>query len=309
MFDFARSFSQRRTLRSCGLKFVYKYRDHWRLKTSRPSYLFGTAINAAIDYHFTEIVRSTDARLPDAVDVFQWLWDGVKEADDQVVYPEAKPWAWWLKRGIGLLPAVLPELVDRIRLDTALFAQGADRRVLLLQERIAYRVGGVKELVIPDFIGTLNMTPEECQALQLPRIPARAVLDFKTSDRDYAPTMAELDEQLTSGQLAAESVGFCPDVLGLCVLIYQITKPRIQWVWAPRREQSEIDRFIASVQWTEEIIQSGHFLANDRACHEYGGCDYMPLCFKSQAGRRDTELVREVRQGDTNENALIEEEL
>jgi hypothetical protein len=316
-FDFARSFSQRRTLRSCGLKFVYKYGQHWKLKKSRPAFLFGIAINAAVDWHFTEGVRLAHGGAPgvirglDAVDVFQWLWDGVKEADDAVVYPEKKPWDWWLKRGIGLLPAVLPELVRRIRIDVPLFSSGADTRPILLQERITYQVGGVKELVIPDLLGHVTLTPAECEALKLPvdGPTKRAVLDYKTSDRDYLPTQAELDEQLTSGQLAAEAVGFRPDVVGLCVLNYQVTNPHVQWVWAPRRDGAAIDRFIASVQWTEEIIQSGHFIANDRACHEFGGCDYMPLCFPSQAGRRDEELVREIRRDDTNENALIEEEL
>lgn len=287
-----RSTSQRRTFRTCGLRFQYQYAQGWRTVKDRGTFQFGHVMHALAGLIAIRWVKSPD----EAEAYFRFKWAAF-EHDESLTWTDRAPWAVLRDRGAGLarLMAVeLPQVLGRPDPDH-------------LEERITYRPGDgeAEELCIPDFYGPVIVDPVVEMMLNPmtdhpPREPM-GVIDFKTSDRRYDETSAELDEQLTDYQLAEQSQGRPVDLVGLCVLIYTV-KPQIQWLLVPARQQIELDRFIVGAQRVDRQIRAGEFDRNPAACRTMGECPYVPMCYPSQRHRAETEL----KQTQAGEAALVD---
>ncbi len=292
-FDFARSTSQRRTYRACPKKFFLQYGLRWRAHQRRATYLFGIAVQSAVNVMLENASPLTPSHSVTADEWFAWLWAGTATVDPDRMY-----WGKWdqkklLERGIKLLLAIEDELLAEFDLTVPLTPDG---KPFLIEPKITYVVGGVREMVIPDLAVRRKSG-------------AIAVIDFKTSDREYDETAAEIDEQLTSEQLGIESLGLSVDYVALCVLVYQERNPRLQWLWQPARDAEAVAEFTASVQVTDELIRRGVFYRDERSCHVMGACDFIPLCYRSCAAKITTDLYQEPpRKGDVarEDAALLE---
>ena len=284
-----RSTSQRRTFRTCGLRFQYQYAQGWRTVKDRGTFQFGHVMHALAGLIAIRWVKSPD----EAEAYFRSKWAAF-EHDESLTWTDRAPWAVLRDRGAGLarLMAVeLPKVLGRPDPDH-------------LEERITYRPGDgeAEELCIPDFYGPVLSSPgATSEAGGVWKVPGMGVIDFKTSDRRYDETAAELDEQLTDYQLAEESKDRIVDLVGLCVLVYTV-KPQIQWLMTPARLQIELDRFIVGAQRVDRQIRAGEFDRNPASCRVMGECPFVPMCYPSQRHRAETEL----KQTQAGETALVD---
>jgi len=222
-----------------------------------------------------QIVRQVVSTSEGVKVAWETLWQPFAE-DATIAWGQRATWKYLADRGATLAQVMLRELPARIPFDPG----------TKLEERIEFSLGGSQELAIIDYYGPYMHPGSE---VYLP-----AVLDFKTSDREYKPTAAELDEQLTDYNLAERSKNRPVSYVGLCVLIYG-TNPKVQWVIAPTRPVDMVDDFIASAQLTEKQIREGIFQRNERSCFTMGDCPMIPLCYPSQRHRVNEELSRDLR--------------
>lgn len=265
-----RSTSQRRKFRECGFKHVLHYQQGWRTKKDKGVFRFGHIMQDVAN----EITQGHLASAADAEALFLNLWAPVEAMD--LVWPKTRPWSVYRDRGRELAKLMFAELPNRIR------------NIQFMDTEIRYEISpGVYELAIPDLYA---------EVLGDDGVWRWTILDYKTSDRDYNPLAAEIDEQLTDYELAVKSQGKPVEQLGLCVLIMG-AKPRIQWLLAPARSQDVLDRFILTAVAIDRMIKDGIFVQNDRSCFYMAGCDFIPLCYGSQRGRIEEELQR-VRPGE-----------
>jgi len=275
-----RSTSQRRTYRSCAMSYYHRYVSGWKERRWRGPFAFGTRMQDVADAIIQRRVTTGD----EAKALFRELW-APYEKDEKILWSPRKPWVFFNARGEKLAAYMATELPKVIQ-----FHPGS-----LYNERLMYDLGGTPELVIPDFYGpVLEWDPQGGLLVGTggwKGIAVPTVLDFKTSDREYQETAAEIDEQLTDGQLAVEASGKPVKQVGLCVLIYKET-PQIQWLMAPARGRDEQDAFVASAQIEAKRIAAGEFPRNERACYAKGECAFIPLCYPSQRARIEEELVR-----------------
>ena len=142
---------------------------------------------------------------------------------------------------------------------------------------------GVPEVAIPDLYGPVK---QDAFSQFLP-----TVVDFKTGQNPFVAQSVELDEQLTDYQLAELAHGRPVEQLCLCVMVLQ-KEPRVQWLFAPPRLPSVIERFVQTAQGINEAIENEQFYQNDRACFTMGTCPYVPLCYASAAGEQEAKLVK-----------------
>lgn len=279
-YAFRRSVSQLRTMRSCGQKWLLQYGHGWRPLKNRGTYAFGDTMQAVAD----GIVTGAITEGATAADTFRRLWKPYETAADRT-WTQRGPWKLLNDRGAVLAELMADELPTRIEVPSATPPR--------LNERLEFQVGSVSMLGLPDYY--LRMQQRDAQGIWQPAI-VPTVLDAKTSDRDYNPLSAELDDQLTMYQIGEESKGRPVDQLGLMVLIYA-AQPRIQWLLVPARTAAEKAAFVADVEATDQSIRAEQFPRNSRACFTMGECQNVPLCYPSQRGRVAVELVQTPREG------------
>lgn len=287
---FRRSTSQRRTYRSCGQKWLLRYGQGWQAKYRRGTYAFGDACQTVLDNLVTGVVTPDTAGA-----LFSQLWAPF-EKDPSLTWTSRASWKLLADRGPALVAVAGKAILGRIG---GVQAPGA----VLLNRRIEYKIGGeVDELAIPDYVGPCLAGPWAA-GTPLAGQFLKSILDYKTSDREYDETAAEIDEQVTDYQLAEDTAHvLSPEPVqqvGLCVLVYSGV-PRVQWLLHPRRDAEELARFTAGAIHTDRMIRSGVFVRDDRACRTMGACDYLSLCYPSLAGERDKLLVRDERKIETD---------
>lgn len=259
-----RSTSQRRTYRSCGYKHMLKYRLGWRKRRDHGSFQFGHVMQDVANGILMQELTTAEQ----AAAFFLTRWAPFETQPD-LDWPKTKPWTLFRDRGVELAKHMVEVLPQRIR------------NPKIIEQEIRFEIApGTHELAIPDLYA---------EVLGADGVWRWTILDFKTSDRDYHALAAENDEQLTDYELALRSQGEVVEQLGLCVLIYG-AKPRIQWLLTPPRSQALLDRFVHTAVVIDQAIKAETYYTNDRACLEFGGCEYIPICFASQAGERDKTL-------------------
>lgn len=276
-----RSTSQRRCYRSCGYKYLHRYAQGWAAVQTRGTYAFGDVMQQIADLITTR--RVTKLEVIEEAFLDRWA---LFERDTTRTWTSRAPWPLLRERGKLLARLMLEELPPRI----------AAPSMGHLNERLVYSCAGVEELAIPDHYGLVQRMDGTWSDGFLP-----TVLDYKTAERPYEETAAELDEQLTDYQLAEEAQGRPVAQVGLVVLIYG-AKPRIQWLLTPARSREECDHFIAGAQWIDKQIREGVFIRDERACHTMGACEYIPLCYGSQRHR----IAGELRQRDAGATAVLD---
>lgn len=285
-YVFRRSVSQLRTMRACGQKWLLSYGHGWHPVKSRGTYAFGDVMQALAD----RIVLGEITTGAAAADFFREAWKPYATAPDRT-WTIRGPWKTLNDRGAALAALMAEELPARIDVSAVRRAH--------LNERLEFKVGGVDMLGLPDYYG-----PVQCweAGVWQPRFAA-SVIDYKTSDREYQPLSAELDEQLTTYEFGEEALGRPVQQLGLCVLIYG-AQPRIQWLLVPARDEAEKAQFMADVEATDRLIREERFARNPRSCFSMGACDMVPLCYGSQRERAAVELVQTPRAGAVDVAAL-----
>jgi hypothetical protein len=266
-----RSTSQRRVFRQCGYAYLHRYVTRWKTVRNRGTYAFGDTMQAVAD----AIVKRQVTTPVDVESLFTQTW-AIYEHDETRTWTDRASWTFLRDRGKALAQVMLAELPAIIPLDP-------DAK---FNESLTFDLGGAPELAIPDYYG---LVLDRSTAPMTTAVPT--VLDWKSSDRDYKPIAAELDEQLTDYQLAQEAHGRPVAQVGLCVLVYS-AKPHIQWLMAPARSQDEKDHFTVSAVKVDQLIRDEVFIRNDRACYTMGECAMLPLCYPSQRHRVATELIR-----------------
>lgn len=289
-FDFARSTSQRRTFRTCGVLYSLKYGQGWAPKRHNAAMDMGIIMEAVAG----DILRGAAPTEDLAAKDFTDRWAGVKARTD-LRWPKTKGWDFYAARGAALARVMAVELPKRIRIDEdAVF--GRD---------LVYEVApGVRERAILDFRGRVQrgrlFHPENGEGetrIEWGGDYPLTVLDFKTADRARDPLAAEIDEQLTSYQVGTlQRDGVAVDQVGLCVLIYG-TQPRVQWLLEPARPDDQVAAFLHSAVEIDKLIRAETFVRNDQACFNYGACDMLGLCYGSQRARIARDLVRDQRKG------------
>lgn len=277
-YAFRRSVSQLRTYRTCGVKWLLQYSHGWSSVAQRGTYAFGDVVQAVAEAILTGKAPTAD----EAAALFTQLWVPFKD-DKGRTWTSRASWALLAERGKQLVKLMALELPARVNCDLPMF----------LNQREEFVVDGVPMLGLPDFYGAVQRQ----QAGQWVESWAATVLDFKTSDRDYEDTAAELDEQLSLYQIAEMQRDRPVDQVGLCVLIYS-AQPRIQWLLEPARVAEEIASVSHGVLQADRQIRAGEFARNERACHTMGACQFIPLCFPSQRGRIGAELKQQ-KKGDS----------
>lgn len=260
-----RSTSQRRKYRQCGFKHVLHYQQGWRPAKDRGAFQFGHVMQEIANRIILGEITAPDVAKAE----FLKLWEARK--DLPLLYAKTKPWELYRDRGAELAKIMVGELAGRIR------------NVQIMDSEIRYEIApGVFELAIPDLY---------CEFRGEDGVWRWVIIDFKTSDREYHPLAAEIDEQLTDYELAVRSKGWAVDGLGLCVLVFG-ARPRIQWLMTPSRSEDVIGRFIMTAVGIDRMIKDGIFVQNDRACFAMGECELLPLCYESQRHRIAEELKR-----------------
>lgn len=275
-FDFPRSTSQRRAYRACGYRYYQQYGLGWKSLARKGTYAFGDTMEA-----LAHLITSGAVATPlEAEQLFLARWVDF-EKDPALTWTSRGPWKTLRERGRALAAVMATELPKRIQ-------PGA-----LVNEKLVVELQpGLKETAIPDHYGIVDHLP--------------TVLDYKTSDREYRETSAEIDEQLTDYQIAEETLGRPVAQVGLCILIYSAS-PKIQWLMSPRRDKEEVARFVTSAAQVDSLIRQEVFARNDRSCYVMGECAFTPLCFGSQRERIEKELVR-TKQGTSDLITTLEEE-
>lgn len=277
-FNFPRSTSQRRTYRECGYKYLLKYGQGWGQRQNKGRYRFGDVMQYVADMIITGQVESPS----DAEAAFLRGWDWVKAEGDALWWSKKHTWDYLRARGRVLAGKMVLELAKRIPLGEVDDDGQPIRRHL--NERLVYELGGDRELAIPDYVGLCQRYDFERQ--EWGDTLVWTVLDYKTADQGallYSPdTVAERDEQLTDYQLAVEArLDVHIEQVGLVVLDFR-ADPGVWWRMAPRRDDETIAHFRAGAGVLHSLIRNEVFSPNDRRCHDYGGCEMMPLCFSSQ---------------------------
>lgn len=271
-YKFRRSVSQRRTYRKCGYKWLLHYVQHWRLIKDRGQWVFGHVMEDVA----TGIAAGWLTTPNEAAWYFAVQWQALDPAT--VEWSPRVKYDQLAEEGLALSRVIVPEIQERILLPT-------DVEQMIAQEKIDFTLSPeVPELSVPDLWCWLRA--------DLFSDYHPTILDFKTSDRSFIELSIEMDEQLTDYQLAEEAQGRIAAQLGLCVMI-RGKEPRVQWLLTPRRDDDVIDRFVSSAVDIDAAITAGQFWQNDRACFEMGVCEYVPLCYRSQANQIKDKLTRD----------------
>lgn len=274
-YDFFRSTNQRRIYRTCGYKWFLQYRVGWHSRTSKGGYQFGLVMEALATLIATRQVTDPEV----AATLFSYAWAQVDQ----------KRWEWSKNRSYEMFKARGPALAALLVSEIPAWVM--PQVPYYVQEDIRFLLApGVGEIARPDLY-TLCRVPGANGEL-MPQEPVPTVLDFKTYDKAYPPLSAELDEQLTDYQLAEEVGKQRPvEQVGLCVMIYQ-EKPKVQWLFSPRRSMDVMNRFLQTATAIDQQIKNGIFYQNDRACFSMGSCDFVPICYASASHERDQKLYR-----------------
>jgi len=273
--DFHRSTSQRRRYRRCGYEYLLYYLYGWRTIHTKGSYVFGDVMERLATLVAVRWV--TDQAT--AAQLFVEAWGLVNP--DHYDWSTTRTYELFRNRGPALAALLVSEIPAWVMPDVPVWVQ---------EEIRFYLAPGVREIAKPDLYSLVRV-PGANGSL-MPQLPAPTILDFKTSDRPYPPLSVELDEQLTDYQLAME-VGMRRPVeqVGLCVMIYQ-ERPRVQWLFSPRRPPAVIERFRSTAIAIDGAIKAEIFYQNDRSCFTMGTCDYVPICYAGAAEEREKKLVR-----------------
>lgn len=284
MYEFSRSVSQRRAARSCGQKWLHSYVGGWKRVMDRGSYRFGDTWQTVVNYALVTQRDAGTVAIADCAELFRQTWMPFKDA--KLHYNSKQSHQMFLDRGVKMVETCMPDILRRLELGP----------IGKLDESLKHDLAGVPEVSRPDYYGYVRWH-EDMGGVQA-GTPMKGVIDFKTSDRDYNPLSAELDEQLSNYQIAEEQHGRPVEVLGLCVAVYQ-SIPRLQWLLTPKRTTEHLHRHLASAVEEDRRIREGRLTMNPNACFAMGECDYVPLCYPSQAARIETEMVqRESRNPD-----------
>jgi hypothetical protein len=280
-FDFPRSISQRRAYRLCGMKYLHRYGAGWERRIRKGTYAFGDAWQEAVQAVLKDEV-STPAGMYEA---FLAEWDKVAEQD------KAGLIEWGSKVGLKFFAERAKGLADvsyrELRRVCGYPGEGARYDESFVYELVPPPTQ--PERAIPDYVGSaLRCEPGGVWSGE----SVLSVIDWKTSDRDYKVIETELDDQLTNYQLGSERhYGQRIEQVGLCVFVYQ-AMPRVQWIMCPRRPEETVQQFVAAAVVDDQRIRRGEFPRNPAACFARGECEYVPLCYPSQAGRIVQELVK-----------------
>jgi hypothetical protein len=339
-FDFYRSTSQRRLYRTCGKKFLLRYGHKWRSKVYRITYFFGTVIQLCLHVAIENragvahewgplikflkdlvafcptvplVVENGAARLTvmppdDPQAFFLWLWGFVGQARAGSILEGKYTHKELRDRGVKLIVATFDEVCDVLVLPKGRPIVGDHG--FLLEVGIDYAIGTVQEKVIPDYVGPASLNCIEARFGVAPVKPdqiVNVVIDWKTADREKDETAAELDEQLTSEQLGAESRGIQVDYVCLATFVYQVKQPRVQWLWKPARTKEQLAEFQQSAVTIDRLIRENVFYENDQACGQWGGCEYQPLCYASQKHRIAAELQQDPKYAPASVDGLFDD--
>lgn len=284
-FDFSRSVSQRRLYAECGTKYVLRYGQNWKTKLRKGRFEFGNVMERLADLTLVYGLKADDAE-----GVFRAAWAPYK-ADATYSWSKRHSWDFLNARGAALARVMARDLPARLR--PPYVVQLEARFDLSSTIGAGVATPGSRELVYPDM---LCFAKKHVGMLWGEDEFVPSYVDFKTADRRYPETAAELDAQLTAGQLADQACGYQlgrpVEQLGFVVLLFG-AEPAIQWVMAPARDDQVLATFRHDAVLTDGLIRAGVFTRNDKKCHEWGGCEYQPLCFPSLAGQRDALLMQD----------------
>lgn len=282
-YDFTRSVSQRRTYRACGMKWYNRYVSGWNPKTKKAQLQFGSIFEQVCGEIITQALTSPEA----AQARFLSLWEPYR-MDPKLTYRKGLTWKTFTDRGQILVLHAYVKLHEII--DSGAWYQ--------LQKELRYEIGGAKELCYLDFCGY--------STAQAPWGWGFGILDFKTGERTEPETLAEKDDQLTDYQLAVETV-YEKKVEWLALFRgIWTTEPKVQLIWSPARTEQELARFAAEAVVVDQQIKDGVFLENPAQCHQWGGCEYQPVCFVSQKQRLEQELEQDPKKAGGAGNEELE---
>jgi hypothetical protein len=252
---------------------MLRYMAGYKQKQRKAAWLFGDAMEGVCNDIILGLVKDADG----AVTCFEQRWEPVR-MDPLVQWPSGQyaiSWSKYRDRGKVLVRLVWDWIVGHIDLTPGTFT---------LQDEIRYTIGPSKELCYLDFRGRGRKEVGDKFSL--------GILDFKTAQRREPDHLLELDEQLTDYQVGSEMKYPDQEIQWLAHLrMVAVTAPYLQVLWAPRRMPEVVRDFLSGAMQTNREILQGNFTSNTRQCHQWGGCWGQPVCFSSQKGRLEQELV------------------
>lgn len=311
-YAFARSPSQLRTYFTCPRQWFLRYApgQRWRSRSLGAALIQGSVYHRMMELLMTQL----DVQPIDPLEYFAWLWDGVGaglEKDQKIEYPKTDSWGRMGQRGRKFWGLWTEPLLDAFAARLApddLPRLGAGLPLRLVEEQVRFN-RGFPMLTIVDYAGPLwvrrnrvgELFPIDDVEKRGEPVLVRAMVDYKTTKYEKEATAAELDAQLMCEQLALQSLGATVDVVGLCDLVVQQERPRVQWLLRPAFDAHQLAAYTADALYADRAICDGQFPMLGRftgACENYGGCDYKALCFPSMHGEVVERLYQEVRADD-----------
>lgn len=331
-YEFARSVSQRRLIRKCGYAYFLRYGMGYRTLHRPGTYAFGDIWQLCVEDVLAGIITGPKSMAdvfrqrwalvehdPATPQSHAW-WpeppsqDALERGEEITClrcgtfpvrfgkqgtcgpnyWPKTVQWKMLRDRGEALAQPAYTEIVSRCGQGSIEKPHPSRRN----QKRVYELAPGVQEMAKPDYEGPCqlqvwNEKGDDFTWSQAPRV--ETILDWKTSGRQYEPITVDMDEQLTSYQVAHDRLE--PETplvqIGLCVFVYTST-PWVQWILQPAREAEIVEHFVHAALSDDRRIRGEEFARNPDSCFgRYGECDFTPVCIKSQRHRLAAELTQD----------------
>ena len=246
------------TFEDCGMKFKFRYINHYRAKLDSANLEFGKAIHTAIETFFL------DGQLP--AEIFQEIWSGFENAE--LNYSRYDNWEKLMESGTQLMELFIKEEATKF-IDC-----------YAMEDWLKFRVDSQTNFWgRGDWIGRVRLPDDET---------VNAIVDFKTSSKKYDESQIDLNDQLTGYYHGGKKYPFEIDRV-IYVVFVKTKTPYIQWVIG-KRNSDQVNEFLQKVKYYNDEICRGNFYK------KYGlgcqWCDYQALCLGDEKRIKEELIVQ-----------------
>ncbi len=238
----------------CGLLYKFGRIDRLPLEFKSEALEFGTVIHLVLGDYYNEKRTGKKMALTNVHKSFEDHWHRVAEKRTDIQYGSGRDFKTLLRDGIDLLTAWYNKLPDD------------QFNVLAIEEAFSFTLPG---LTIP-IISAMDLIEEDEAGTLI-------ITDFKTSGKAYSIDDVDLNQQLTTYQMAAKENGYGDrEILLRIDCLIKTQKPKFEQYYTTRSEIDEL-RVARKIREVWKGISKGVFVPNDTSW-KCKNCSYKTAC-------------------------------